>query len=84
MLRGEVEKITALTGETRYYEIALAVGELMRANSKVYPNVDFSSAPLYHAMGIPAELFTPIFAVSRAWVGQRTFWSNGKQPADLH
>jgi citrate synthase len=66
VLRGEVEKITALTGETRYYEIALAVEELMRANSKVYPNVDFYSAPLYHAMGIPAELFTPIFAVSRA------------------
>ncbi len=37
----------------------------MRAHSKVYPNVDFYSATCYHAMGIPIELFTPIFAVSR-------------------
>jgi citrate synthase len=65
VLRGEVGKITDLTGETRYYEIAQAVEELMLANSKVFPNVDFYSAPLYHAMGIPLELFTPIFAVSR-------------------
>lgn len=31
----------------------------------IYPNVDFYSGIVYHAMGIPTELFTPIFAVSR-------------------
>jgi len=65
VLRKKVEDITAFTGETRYYEIALAVEKVMLANSKVFPNVDFYSAPLYHAMGIPVELFTPIFAISR-------------------
>lgn len=65
VLRKEVEQITALTGETRYYEIARAVEHVMLAHSKVFPNVDFYSAPLYHAMGIPVELFTPIFASSR-------------------
>jgi citrate synthase len=65
VLRTTVQEITALTGDCRYYEIAKAVEEVMLGNSKVFPNVDFYSAPLYHAMGIPEELFTPIFAISR-------------------
>lgn len=65
VLRKAVEEITALTGKTRYYEIAQAVEKIMLSNSKVFPNVDFYSAPLYHAMGLPVELFTPIFAISR-------------------
>ena len=32
---------------------------------KLYPNVDFYSASTYHMLGIPIDLFTPIFAVSR-------------------
>ena len=37
----------------------------MAEHSKVFPNVDLYTASLYHAMGIPLELFTPIFAMSR-------------------
>lgn len=65
VLRKAVQDITALTGESRSYEIAQAVEKVMLAHSKVFPNVDFYSAPLYQAMGIPTELFTPIFAISR-------------------
>lgn len=65
VLRKIARKITALTGESRFYEVAQAVEQVMLKNTKVFPNVDFYSAPLYHAMGIPIELFTPIFAVSR-------------------
>jgi citrate synthase len=32
---------------------------------EIYANVDFFSAPVYHMMGIPRDLFTPVFAVSR-------------------
>lgn len=32
---------------------------------KMYPNLDFYSASAYHFMGIPTELFTPIFVCSR-------------------
>lgn len=65
VLRETAREITELTGKTRYFEIAREVEKAMLANSKVFPNVDFFSAPLYNAMGLPAELFTPIFAVSR-------------------
>lgn len=36
-----------------------------RGKTEIRPNVDFYSAPVYHMMGIPADLFTPIFAISR-------------------
>jgi citrate synthase len=45
---------------------AVAVGEFeQRGKSTIKPNVDFYSAPVYHLMGIPADLFTPVFAMSR-------------------
>ena len=37
----------------------------MRSGKPLYPNVDLYSAPLYRALGIPTDLFTPVFAVSR-------------------
>jgi citrate synthase len=36
-----------------------------RGKTQIRPNVDFYSAPVYHMMGIPRDLFTPIFAISR-------------------
>ena len=64
-LRETARKITTMTGNTRYFEIAEEVEKTMLANTKVFPNVDFFSGMLYNAMGIPSELFTPIFAISR-------------------
>ncbi len=66
VLRESARQITTLTGQTHYFEIAQEVEKAMLTHSKVFPNVDFFSAPLYNAMGIPTELFTPIFAISRA------------------
>lgn len=36
-----------------------------RGKTEIQPNVDFYSAPVYHMMGIPGDIMTPIFAVSR-------------------
>jgi citrate synthase len=63
-------------GETRWYEISQrleAVGKAAfkkRKGIDIFVNVDFYSASLYYAMGIPIDYFTPIFAVSRVagWV----------------
>lgn len=65
VLRRYAESMSQRAGNTRWFEISQVVERTMRANSKVYPNVDFYSATLYHVMGIPIELFTPIFACSR-------------------
>ncbi|HEX8501100.1 MAG TPA: citrate synthase [Pyrinomonadaceae bacterium] len=58
-------------GETRWIEILERLRELMFAEKKLYPNVDYYSGSAYYQMGIPLDLFTPIFAVSRisGWTG---------------
>jgi len=55
-------------GSTPLYDMAVKLEELMeeKVGAKgVYPNVDFYSGILYERMGIPTDLFTPIFAISR-------------------
>ena len=48
-----------------WFGLARAVEERVRSVTGKYPNVDFYLAPLYHALRIPPELFTPVFAVAR-------------------
>lgn len=52
-------------GDTRWYEMSLKVEEVMKREKGLNANVDFFSASAYHSMGIPLDLYTPIFAVSR-------------------
>jgi citrate synthase len=58
-------------GDTRWYEISQLLENTGKAEFKrrkgkdIYVNVDFYSASLYYAMGIPIDLFTPVFAISR-------------------
>src|SRR5882724_7809861 len=58
-------------GDTRWYEMSRRVEEVMMREKGLYPNVDFFSASAYYSMGIPLDLYTPIFAVSRisGWTG---------------
>jgi len=81
ILREYAGRITSKIGDTRLFEIAMAVEQTMLSHSKVFPNVDFYTAPLYNAMGIPLELYTPIFAISRTvgWTAHvLEQWSNNK------
>ena len=51
--------------DTTWYDMSARMEEVVMQEKGLNPNVDFYSASLYHAMGIPDDLFTPIFAVSR-------------------
>ena len=53
------------TGEPKWYQISRKIEETVMAEKGLYPNVDFYAASVYHALGIPTDLFTPIFAASR-------------------
>ncbi len=48
-----------------WFEISDKLEEIMRAEKNLSPNVDFYAASVYHMLGIPTYLFTPIFAASR-------------------
>ena len=53
------------TNNMNLYHIAERIEEVMWREKKLFPNVDFPSALVYHCMGIPTNLFTPIFVFSR-------------------
>ncbi|MHB8511058.1 MAG: citrate/2-methylcitrate synthase [Actinomycetota bacterium] len=52
-------------GDLRWYEISQAVEKTVMEEKGLYPNVDFYAASVYHSLGLPTDLFTPIFAASR-------------------
>ena len=58
------------TGETQWYKMSHDIEGLILSEKKLYPNVDFYSASTYYLMGIPLDLYTPIFGMSRitGWV----------------
>ncbi|MGM0878127.1 MAG: citrate/2-methylcitrate synthase [Bacillota bacterium] len=65
-LKSMSQKLTALKGHEKLYEISVKIDEILRKEKGLLPNVDFYSASTYHSLGIARDLFTPIFAVSRA------------------
>ncbi len=65
-LRRWARRVAERAGREELYEKALRVQEVVKDRKGLYINVDFFSAPLYTAMGIPRDVFTPLFAASRA------------------
>ncbi len=62
------EELGKRAGETKWFEMTRRVEEIFQptvASKGIFPNVDFYSASAYHVMGIPGDMFTPIFACSR-------------------
>lgn len=70
-LRVMSEELGKRTGHTDLYKMSRSVEETVKAAKKLNPNVDFYSASTYYSLGIPIDLFTPIFAISRmsGWTG---------------
>ncbi|CAN5506488.1 citrate synthase [soil metagenome] len=58
-------------GEIKWFEMSQKLEKLMHEKKGMFPNVDFYSASVYYLMGIPLDLYTPIFAISRisGWTG---------------
>jgi len=52
-------------GDTRWYEISEAIERTVADQKGLHPNVDFYAASVYHTLGIPTDLMTPIFAIAR-------------------
>ena len=52
-------------GSTAWFDMSQRIEALVKSEKKLNPNVDFYSASTYYTLGIPLDLYTPIFAVSR-------------------
>jgi citrate synthase len=64
-LRRMSKELGERKGDTRWFDISQRIETLVKNEKKLNANVDFYSATTYYSLGIPTELFTPIFAVSR-------------------
>jgi citrate synthase len=68
ILQGLAEKLFEKFGYDEYYEIAVEMERVVSeklGGKGIYPNVDFYSGLVYRKMGIPTDLFTPVFAIAR-------------------
>ncbi len=59
------KKLAEERGDLRLYEISDAIEKVMWDEKRLFANADFFAASVYHFMGIPTYLFTPIFVCSR-------------------
>ena len=64
-LRKMSRALGELRGETKWYQMSERMEALVKAQKGLNPNVDFYSASTYRSLGVPTDLFTPLFAVSR-------------------
>ena len=64
-LRALSEELGRRTGHINLYQTSKKLEELIKEKKGLNANVDFYSASTYYSLGIPIDLFTPIFAVSR-------------------
>ena len=64
-LRQMSRELCQRAGMPAWFEMSQRIETVVKAEKKLNPNVDFYSATTYYALGIPIDLFTPIFAVSR-------------------
>ena len=64
-LRRMSEQLGLKFGQTQWFAMQRIIEEAMRREKALYSNVDFYSASMYYVMGIPFDLYPPIFAISR-------------------
>jgi citrate synthase len=92
ILREYARQLSELSGNQDLFQIADIVQDTVvrELGSKyIYPNVDFYSGLTYHLLGIPADLFTPTFAVSRiaGWTAHvNEYWEDNRlvRPLDYY
>jgi citrate synthase len=58
-------QLTEQLGEPKWIQMSERIATIMREQKGLNANVDFYSATVYHSLGLPTDLFTPIFAIAR-------------------
>ena len=71
-LRAMAVKLSGKLGEPKWIKMSERIAELMKEKKNLNANVDFYSATVYYSLGIPTDLFTPVFAIARCsgWCAQ--------------
>jgi citrate synthase len=64
-LRRMSAELADTVGDDTYYRMSRRMEEVVFTEKGLYPNVDFYAATVYHYLGIPTDLFTPVFSAAR-------------------
>ena len=64
-LKRMAQVLSAKLGDPKWIQMSERIAAIMLKEKKLHANVDFYSATVYYSLGIPTDLFTPIFAISR-------------------
>jgi citrate synthase len=65
IIQRQAHELSRICEDTRWYQIATIIDRVMRQEKGLYPNLDFYTAVAYLLMGIPRQLYTPLFVCSR-------------------
>ena len=64
-LKAMAIKLSEELGDAKWIQMSERIASIMKERKGLNANVDFYSATVYYSLGIPTDLFTPIFAISR-------------------
>jgi citrate synthase len=64
-LRAMAVKLSEELGDPKWIRMSERIAEIMKEKKGLNANVDFYSATVYYSLGIPTDMFTPIFAIAR-------------------